>query len=345
MRIQVSAEHRTRIRLWRSSDPAVACRLELGHRLGVLDKMTEVASRFTAEELGSSHFWSEENAYEPLLHPRESRGDEAGLNVPLNFFPAQHSAWITSQDARSMLAVALDRGHGVGSLADGQLEVMQHRRGAPYVEDAVAEAMDGEMPIVLDDTERIFTETWLAIGDAPTVNTLRVSMKRRLNHPFAISFGRPTATSAVTAQQPGAFEAVAAGLPPALTLQTLRANDANGTELLLRVAHGYALGSASAPPSLAQPQTLDLPALLRAAGLAHQVVEEVTLTGLAQASDAASARTQWATNGSLLPEGAWRAGPTQDELVGAQAASAKDGTVTIAPLEIRAWLLRLQKEG
>ena len=30
MRIQVSAEHRTRIRLWRSSDPVVACRLELG---------------------------------------------------------------------------------------------------------------------------------------------------------------------------------------------------------------------------------------------------------------------------------------------------------------------------
>ena len=82
-----------------------------------------------------------------------------------------------------------------------------------------------------------------------------------------------------------------------------------GTELLLRIAHGYALGSASAPPSLAQPQTLDLPALLRAAGLAHQVVEEVTLTGLAEASDAASVRTQWATNGSLLPEGAWRAGP------------------------------------
>jgi len=104
---------------------------------------------------------SEENAYEPLVHPRLSRGDDAGLNVPLNFYPAQHSAWIQTPGTQAvMLAVALDRGHGVASLADGQLEVMQHRRGAPYVEDKAAEAMDGEMPIVLDDADRIFTETW-----------------------------------------------------------------------------------------------------------------------------------------------------------------------------------------
>ena len=35
VRIQVSAEHRTRIRLWHSSDPAVGCRLELVKRPAV----------------------------------------------------------------------------------------------------------------------------------------------------------------------------------------------------------------------------------------------------------------------------------------------------------------------
>lgn len=53
VRIQVSAEHRTRIRLWKSPDPSVSCRLEFGHRIGVLDKMTEVASRFTSGDLAS----------------------------------------------------------------------------------------------------------------------------------------------------------------------------------------------------------------------------------------------------------------------------------------------------
>ena len=41
--------------------------------------MTEVASRFTAGELArGSEFVTEENAYEPLVHPRKSRGDDAG---------------------------------------------------------------------------------------------------------------------------------------------------------------------------------------------------------------------------------------------------------------------------
>lgn len=40
VRIQVSAEHRTRIRLWKSADPNVACRLELGHRIGAITDMS-----------------------------------------------------------------------------------------------------------------------------------------------------------------------------------------------------------------------------------------------------------------------------------------------------------------
>jgi hypothetical protein len=47
VRLQVSAEHKTRIRLWVSDDPAVGGRIELGHHIGVLEQMTEVASRFT----------------------------------------------------------------------------------------------------------------------------------------------------------------------------------------------------------------------------------------------------------------------------------------------------------
>ena len=124
IRMQVSAEHRTRIRLWKSADPAVCARLELGHRVGVLEKMTELASRFTVDELAAapSAFYTEENAYEPLRHAREARGDSAGLNVPLNFYPAQHSAWITAGPSSApgeptMLALALERGHGAAERA------------------------------------------------------------------------------------------------------------------------------------------------------------------------------------------------------------------------------------
>ena len=89
---------------------------------------------------------------------------------------------------------------------------------------------------------------------------------------------------------------------------------------------------------------LDLGALLRAAGLEHRVVEEVTLTGLAPL--ASVQRRQWATNGTVLPEGAWRADHAPGADGGAAAGGGRGGAigtavVTMRPLEIRAWLLRM----
>lgn len=195
----------------------------------------------------------------------------------------------------------------------------------------------------------------VAIGNASVANTLRVAMKRRLNHPLSISFGSGTAAAAASGAAGRLLDAkdtvasVVAALPPALTMQTLRANDANGTELLLRIAHSFALDSAAAA-SMALPQSLNLHALLQSAGLAHQVVAEVTLTGLATMQSSVLDRQRWEANGTVLPEGAWVPGTrgetngVADNTVGA--ADGRDGAVvTIRPLEIRAWLLRLPAES
>ena len=73
-----------------------------------------------------------------------------------------------------------------------------------------------------------------------------MASKRRLNHPFALAFGGDSAPPAPPSSTAGTDDATAlltAGLPPALSLQTLRANDANGTELILRLAHNFARGA------------------------------------------------------------------------------------------------------
>ena len=221
---------------------------------------------------------------------------------------------------------------------------MQHRRGGPYVEDAAAEATDGEMPIVLDDTDRIFTQTWLAVGNASHANTLRVAMKRRLNHPFSVSFGGGDAAASARHRPGGGLAspsgtAASTGLPAPLTLQTLRANNANASELLVRIAHGYALDAPSQPASAAGTQTADLAALLRTAGLVATRVEETTLTGMLPV--AAVLRHSWSLNGTVLPEGAWRHGAGQTAArAAAQARPA--GAWAIHPLEIRAWLMQRQ---
>ena len=60
VRLQISAEHKTRVRIWRSKDPAVGGRIELAHRIGVLEPQTEVASRFAVSELHAAEFFSED---------------------------------------------------------------------------------------------------------------------------------------------------------------------------------------------------------------------------------------------------------------------------------------------
>jgi len=54
---------------------------------------------------------------------------------------------------------------------------MQHQRGGPFVA--------GHGTVVLDDSDRIFTETWVSLGNVSASNALRHSNKLRLNHPPA----------------------------------------------------------------------------------------------------------------------------------------------------------------
>jgi hypothetical protein len=82
----------------------VACRLEVGNRIGVLERRSEVASRFYAPALNSSSgagasamLYSEENGYEAIPQPG-SRGWEKAADIPLKFYPSQASAYLKALD-------------------------------------------------------------------------------------------------------------------------------------------------------------------------------------------------------------------------------------------------------
>ena len=49
---------------------------------------------------------------------------------------------------------------------------------------------------MLDDTDRIFTQTWISVGGAKQANRDRVQMKLRLNHPLQLFFGAAAASEA-----------------------------------------------------------------------------------------------------------------------------------------------------
>ena len=105
--------------------------------------------------------------------------------------------------------------------------MVQHRRGGPF--------LAGHGTVVLDDTDRIFTQTWLNVGAKTKANRARIDMRQRLNHPLVLAYAHASASSG--AAPSGA--AGIAGLPSSIHLQSVRSTNPTNSEFLLRLQHLY----------------------------------------------------------------------------------------------------------
>ena len=341
VRFQISSEHKTRVRLWVSDDPAVGGRIELAHRIGVLDQMTEIASRFTLGSLQNKphSFFSEDNgcAAHPLLccvgctrrgtdgfvrvlryEIIEHSSGSGSEDINLNHYPSQMSTFIT--DGETQLSVALEHGHGVASLYNGTLDVMQHRRGAPFT--------PGHGTVVLDDSDRILTDTWISLGNASHSNMLRHSNKLRLNHPLTVMFGDHGATNGHKRQFTDPLARHATGLDASLHLQTARATSADATEVLVNLLHVYS--SHETPSTRAQAKHADLSALIwpfRPDLAGH--FNETTLNGMLPKHIAESEKLSWQTTAPPPPP----APPAPSSRGGS-------GAVEVQPFEFRTFLAK-----
>ena len=351
VRFQVTYEHKTRIRIWQSEDPEVGRRIEFGNRIGVLLPNTDLVSRFESTHLAGhgATFYSEDNGYEAISHTPGVAGgaNAAGQTIADQYFPSQMSAYLANNVTGAQLSVALDRSHAVGSLVDGTLDVVQHRRGGlpPF-----------EPGVLLDDTTRIFTDTWLAIGSVADSERMRVAMKMRLNHPLLLLFGPDAPAESETSPTPPAPPAPAPpvppkpeGLPSGIHLQSLRAMGPKPSDqILIRLQHLWAAGTLGANVS-----TVDLVSLFH--GITMSGVSEVTLTAMAPRSDAADERQHFATGSEVLEPDGSTSNRTQHPRTATNAEDASDelgtrqreqqhsrilsnASVAMRPFEIRTFL-------
>ena len=323
VRLQVSDEHKTRIRLWQSDDPAVGGRLEFAHRIGVLEPHTEVATRWVLVGDNGTNaaaaaaaaltdpfvLYSEDNGYEVIAH----QAGTGARRIAANVYPSQMSAFVASSD--TMLAVALDRSHGVASLQNGTLEVIQHRRAGPY------EGSGGT--VVMDDTSRIFTQSWMAVGARQDANRQRVAMRQRLNHPLVLASAKFNATAAAAAATAAAPLGVTA-LPENVHLQSVRATSAANDALLVRLQHLYTDGEDAA---MSLPLTVDPLALLQPARADLAAAAEVTLDGMRAVATLAN-RTRFPAEGGEEQRG-----------VAPAPVPAAAAAVPVGPFELRTFRL------
>jgi hypothetical protein len=197
---------------------------------------------------------------------------------------------------------------------------MQHRRGAPF--------KGSGSTVVLDDTDRIFTETWVSIGNVSTSNKLRHSNKLRLNHPITVMYGEGSTNGGwQAAVDPLAGKA--ASIDESVQLQTVRATTSSADEVLVNLLHVF--GKDEMPAGSAAPKTVDLAALITPFRPDLVTFNETTLNGMVGKAQAAVERIVWKTTPPSAPAGA-QAAP---------AATARDGaTLIIHPFEFKTYLAK-----
>jgi len=247
IRLQISLEHKTFLRIYESQDVDVGGYLEVVNEIGTLEHNTEVASRFTspsvADSINDTILVAEENGYEKIEHVYVP--SNASTSIPSQYYPSQMSVAIRGKSTGVQLSVALDRAKGVSTLGAGQLEFMHHRRALPY---------DGTGgTVVLNDIDRIHTEARVSIGSRISSNRQQVVMKRHLNYPLVLQSGP------VLSESPAPTMSDTPALPQNVHLQLVRATSAVGDELVVRLQHLFSKGE---DPEMSVPVNVDVASLV-----------------------------------------------------------------------------------
>ncbi|KAL3118861.1 hypothetical protein niasHT_008208 [Heterodera trifolii] len=127
-------------------------------------KTIEVITRYTMSELNSEGiFWTDSNGRQMMKRRRNDSSFFEGTEpVAANYYPVNSRIYV--QDDKTRMVILTDRSQGGASLADGQIELMLHRRAFWDDGFGVEEALDepGE-----DGNGLIIRgRHWLLLGDA-----------------------------------------------------------------------------------------------------------------------------------------------------------------------------------
>jgi lysosomal alpha-mannosidase len=282
-------------RLWAS-----AADVEVEWTVGPVDTAgnttsREVVARYSSALASRGAWRSDANCRESQPRQRGARGNwTANISEPVaaNYAPAACLVSLTGADGVT-LGVAIDRAEGAASLADGQLELMLHRRLAhrdgyePRGYQLDEPGVDGHGLIARG-------RHWLAAAPAARAPAALTALAQRaLLAPATLStFARlSVAPAAWVAAYRGRASLLRAPLPENVHLATVHA--LNASAWLVRLAHLYEAGADAA---LSAPAQVDLATLFATRAVAAAV--EVTLPG---AQPLAGVRqTTYRTDGGLL---------------------------------------------
>ncbi|XP_034532568.1 epididymis-specific alpha-mannosidase [Notolabrus celidotus] len=309
-------------------------RLEQMYSLGPLSLNTEVVLRTSSSLQNNRTLYTDDNGYQMM-----KRMYRTFINNTLarNYFPMVRTAYI--EDDLSRLVLVSDRAHGVSSQANGQLEVMLHRRLWNNL------AWNLGYNLTLNDSSVVKPTLWMALGSISATSKFYQREAIELQH-------RPVIMPIDQPQKPWQEKESKEGppvrsvvLPPNLHLLSFSIPGWNyssnhnvhlsrvhsGQDLpskpdydrvLMRIMHLFEEGE---DPELSKPVTINLKEVLQNIGEV-KVLEERSLTGTWDINSLQ--RWKWNTtdNFDTNNRGCWSCGDAAF-------------TVTISPKEIRTFFV------
>uniref|UniRef100_A0A671VY76 Alpha-mannosidase n=1 Tax=Sparus aurata TaxID=8175 RepID=A0A671VY76_SPAAU len=296
-------------------------RLEQTYSLGPLRLNTEVVLRTSSSLENNKTLYTDDNGYQMM---KRTHRKFANNTVARNYFPMVRTAYI--EDELSRLVLVSDRAHGVSSQADGQLEVMLHRRLWNNL------AWNLGYNLTLNDSSVVRPTLWMMLGSVSATAGLYQREAIELHPNNVITVLTPWQEKEPKERSP--LRSVV--LPPNLHLLSLSipgwnyssnhsvhlshvhsGNDMRSEpdydRVLLRIMHLFEEGE---DPELSKPVTINLKDVLRGIGEV-KVLEERSLTGTRDITSLQ--RWKWKTADNLETSDAF--------------------TVTISPKEIRTFFV------
>ncbi|XP_053314235.1 epididymis-specific alpha-mannosidase [Spea bombifrons] len=269
-------------------DKMLLChRIEQQYIVGPLELNRESILRTTTDLETGKKIYTDNNAYQ--MQMREFKA-YASNTVPRNYYPMVRTAYI--EDNNTRLVFLAERSHGVSSLANGQVEIMLHRRLWNNLE------WDLNYNLTLNDTSIIHPTIWLMMGSKALLGSLYQRAGQALEHKPLVIYNSLTGNAGSHQNEHHGSPDVPINLPPNLHLQILSipgwryssnhtehmrkirtgnglASAADFHRILLRIQHLYETGE---DPILSKPASVNIQSLLRGLGTVVSV-EERSLTG------------------------------------------------------------------
>ena len=319
----------------------------------------EVIVKYTSSIKSAGAFATDSNGREMVPRQYNARGPSYPplvVHEPVagNYYPVNNMIAIEDASADVALTVLTDVSQGGASLADGEIELMVHRRlqqdDYRGVQEPLNETMCGCGDINASPGSMgahghegdggcecagltMRGKHLLVVGTKDAVNAIRRKASEKLNFPATLAFSAPK-----LAPKTPTASFLTAALPDNVKLMTFTSNYAtiNNGAHLLRLAHLYSVGE---HPTLATPVNVSLASLFAAPNLAIASAQEVTLGANQDMNTFQQNKLVWSTKDLHGPVGG-----TKTHAFPRVAFDPADPalTVTIRPMEVRTFLITLK---